>query len=409
MKGQKSLVWLAAALLALPLSALEVDEAELKNTGGNDSIVFVNYTGPHARIDSLASIKRLGADLGAPVAGNAAQPRTAGTSDRYSVIHAVDPAETTGLDADIIVIGSGATVDHVDNLRHIIAAYLTAAYGYSERDASTLAVFATVYNAVYRGNLGYFQGKYKQAVLSHLDAQNCGLALNYKEWPGRTQIVIPLYDVARGGISTVDTSVISDTQVVKRMQDDEDKNIESRKDMVDLKEREAEEASERAQEAQKTAVEEQSKLDEEKQKTEELRKEAEAAKEAADEAQKEADEAQKAADENPDDRQAQQEAAEKQEAAAEKQEELEQKQEELERQEAAEEEQRQRAEEAQQEAAGQQEFADRKNAEAQDERRNIAGDQQAVIRQEIENAAAPATYAIELTDESSMLSGMIKV
>ena len=55
-------------IAGLPVFSLGVDEEELKSTGSNDSIVFVNYTGPHSKIDSLASIKKLGSDLGMVVA-----------------------------------------------------------------------------------------------------------------------------------------------------------------------------------------------------------------------------------------------------------------------------------------------------------------------------------------------------
>lgn len=381
-------------LLALPVSALEVNENELKSTGNADTIVFVNYTGPHAKIDSLESIKKLGSDLGAAVAENPSARTAAGETARYSVIHAVDPNEKDKLDADIIFIGKNASVDHINNLRHIIASYLSAAYGYSQQDAQTVAVFVTVYNAVYRNDLTTFQNKYKKVVTDNLSADSCGLSVNYKDWPGSSQIVIPLFDV-NGGLSTVDTSVISDSQVVKNMQEDDGKNIESRKNMVDIKEREAEQAAEKAQEAQKTAVEEQKKLDEEKAKTEELKTEAE-------EAQAQAEEAKKTAEENPDDEQAQAEAEEKQAEAEEKQQAYEEQQ-------TVEQEQQAAAEEAKQTASEQQAVADKKNAEAQEERKVIAQDQQEVIQKEIADAAAPSAYGIELTDEASMLSGMIKI
>ena len=86
-------------------------------------------------------------------------------------------------------------MDHIDNLRRIIAAYLESAYGYSRQDSQTLAVFVTVYNAVYRGKLDVFKQKYKTVVTKNLTANKAGLALNYAEWPGKTQIVIPLSTV----------------------------------------------------------------------------------------------------------------------------------------------------------------------------------------------------------------------
>ena len=394
MKEHKiSLLFLIALVSAIPLSAQKVDEEELKSAG-NDTIVFINYTGPHSKIDSLASIKQLGSNLGTVVAKDTSKATSAGNPAKYSVIHAIDPEEKEKLDADIILVGADATVDHIDNLRRIIASYLVAAYGYSEKDAETVAVFVTVYNAVYRGNFDAYQKKYKKIVLDNLSPSNCGLSVNYTDWPGKSQIVIPLYDV-NGGLSTVDTSVISDTQVVKSMQEDDGKNVESRKEMVDIKEREAENASQKAQEAQKNAVQEQKKLTEEKQKTEAAQQEAETAR-------KEAEAAQKKADENPDDAEAQKEAEEKKIEAEEKQVAYEE-------QKTAQEEQQAAADNAAKEAAEQQAVADKKTSEAQEERKTIAQDQAEVIKKEIENAAAPSIYGIELTNDATMLSGLIKV
>ena len=385
-----------ALLISLSTTAfaLEVDENELKSTGTIDTVVFVNYTGPHAKIDSLNSIKKIGSDLGTVIAADPEKMTNTGAANKYSVIHAIDPSESGKLDADILLIGPNATVDHIKNLRYIIASYLSSAYGYSEQDAEPVAVFVTVYNAVYRGNTEYFAKKYKNIVNSNLTADKCGLALNYKDWPGKSQIVIPLYDV-KGGLSSVDTSVISDKEVVKHMQEDDDKNVESRKQMVDIKEREAEEATEKAQEAQKKAVEEQKKLQEEKQKTQEVKKEAETAK-------KEAEQAKKVAEKNPNDKKAQEEAAKKQEVAEEKQEELK-------AQEEKQAEQEEKTEEAKETAAEKQAVADKKTNEAQEERKEIAKDQQEVIEKAIKDAATPAVYGMELTDEDQLLSTLIKV
>ena len=386
------LIAVITVLLASAVFALGVDEEEIKSTQ-IETIVFINYTGPHSKIDSLASIKQLGTNLGIPVSKDITSQSKFGNS-KYSVIHAVDGSSKEKLDADILVIGSDATVDHINNLRHIIASYLVSAYGYSEKDAETVAVFVTVYNAVYRGKMDSFQKKYKDVVLNNLSQDKCGLSVNYEEWPGKSQIVIPLFDV-KGGLSTVDTSVISDTEVVKHMQEDDDKNVESRKEMVDIKEREAETATKKAQEAQKTAVQEQKKLTEEKAKTETVKKEAETAK-------KEAETAQKKAEENPKDQKLQKEAEEKKEAVKEAEKKVEE-------QKAAEEKQEQKTEEAKKEASEQQAVADKKTSEAQEERKTIAQDQAEVIKKEIENSTAPSAYGIELTNESSMLSGLIKV
>lgn len=351
----------AAILLSISTFALEVDEPELRGTS-TEQIEFINYTGPHKVIDSIAAIKAIGSTMGETIVPG--QPSTVGNRQKYFVVHAIDPSETSKLDADILFIGENATVDHIINLRRIISAYLSAAYKYSEKDADTLAVFITVYNAVYRGKYDVFSSKYKNVVMKNLSQNNCGLSTTYKEWPGRSEIVIPLFDV-NGGLSTVDTSVISDTTVVESMKEDEDKNVDPRKDMVDLKEREAEEASDKAQEAQKKAVEEQKKLTE---------------------TQKEAEEAKKEAEENP--------TEENIKKAEEKEEEVK--------------EQEKKTEEAKEEAKEQQEIADKKQNEAQEERKEIAKDQKEVQDKQAEIAKMGSEYGIILSDEANMLSRLVK-
>ena len=371
--------------------SLEVDKNEL-NTTGNEIIEFINYTGPHKVIDSAQAIKEIGSDLGKDISLSVSS--TNGSNEKYYVVHSVTSESKDQLDADIIYIGSSATVDHVDNLRRIISGYLQSAYNYSEKDANTLAVFITVYNAVYRGKLDTFKSKYTEDVVKNLSSENCGLSTNYKDWPGKSEIVIPLFDVKNGGLSTVDTSVIADSKVVDSMQEDEDRNIDSRKDMVDLKEREADESSEKAQEAQKEAVQEQKVLNETK-------KEAEEAKKEAEEAKKEAEEAKKVAEENPNDKKAQETAKEAEKKAEEATAKAEEKQQQVE-------EQQKKTDDAKEAAKEAQEIADKKQNEAQTERKEIAQDQQEIQQEKIAEAKANTEYGIIIVDEENLLSRLVK-
>ncbi len=385
---------LAVALLILSsLSALQVHKGELESAK-SDTIEFINYTGPHKKIETVDAIKGIGIDAGKKVKSEGIENNSrAGNRSKYYVIHCVDTSENSKLDADILFLGSDAQVDHIKNLRRIIAAYLSEAYGYSETDANTLSVFITVYNAVYRGNKTYFGDKYKEIVTTNLSS-DCGLSVNYSDWPGKTEIVIPLYDVTNGGLSTVDTSVISDSKVVSSMKEDDDKNIESRKDMVDLKEREAEDAQTKAKDAQKQATEEQKKLNEEKEKTAQAKEDADAAEKAAEEARKEALE-------NPDDEEAQKAAEEAEEAAQEAKEAYEE-------QKVIEEEQQHKTDEAREEAAEQQELADKKESEAQKERKEIAKDQNELQKEEAEKAKQNTAFGIMLVDEANLLSRLVE-
>lgn len=387
-----SVAMAAAFLAATSIFAIGVDEDEIRSV--NQTIVFENYTGPHATVDTLDQIKQIGRGLGSAIASDLDSQRTAGNTAKYYVIHAIDSSVAEKLDADILVLGTNASVDHIRNLRHIIAGYLSAAYNYSESDAQTIATFITVYNAVYRQNMDAFRSKYKDIVTSNLTASRAGLSTRYSEWPGNSQIVIPISDIS-GGLSTVDTSVISDREVINSMQEDDDKNIDARKDMVDIKEREAENANEKAQESQKAATEEQRKADE-------AQKQADQKKEDAQKAQQKADEAQKKADENPDDEQAQKEAQQAQKEADQA------KKAEDDAQQEADEAQK-KADEAKQTASEQQAVADKKQTEAQEERRTIAQDQEAVEKAEEAATNAPGVYGLSLASANSMNSAIVKV
>ena len=400
-------VFLVSLLISTNIFALEVDKTELQTTKST-TIEFISYTGPHKIIDSVEAIKGIGNSLGKEIAPSRDTSKTANLGNKYTVIHAIDENETGKFDADIIFINKDANVDHITNLRRIISAYLVSAYDYSEADADTLAVFITVYNAVYRGDLDSFKNKYKDVVVKNLSSNNCGLSVNYKDWPGASEIVIPLYDVKNGGLSTIETSVISDKKVVESMKEDDDKNIESRKEMVDIKEREAEESQEKANAAQKKAVEEQKKLKEEKQKTEEAKAEAKEAEKKSEQAKAEAEEAKKEAEANPEDEELQKVAEEKQEEAEAAEQEAEEKQEALEEQQEAEAAQEEKTAEAKEEAKTEQERADKKQTEAQTERKDIAKDQQIVQNNEIKEASTPSSYGIVLTDEANILSKLVK-
>ena len=378
---------------ALSLNAVEVNKEEIESVSEN-AVVFENYTGPHSVINTAEEIAAIGSGLGKVVAKNVESACTAGSPAKYQIIHAVDPNEKGKLDADIFIVGSSAMVDHINNVRRIIAAYLTTTYGYSSSDARTVATFVTVYNAVYRGQLDAFSKKYKKVVTDNLSSDKAGIALSYKEWPGKTQIVIPLNDI-NGGLSTVDTSVISDKKVVESMQDEEDKSVNTRKDMVSIKEREADKAQEKANAAQKKATEESAKLKEEQAK-------ANSAKKDADKAQEEADKAKKYAEENPNDANAQQEAQEKQDEANTKATLAEEQQK-------AAEEQAKVTEDAQNEASSAQATADTKRTEAQNERTSIAQDQQTLIREQTANENAATVYGLKAVDELGVMSALVKM
>ncbi|QTQ11792.1 hypothetical protein HRI96_06000 [Treponema parvum] len=377
----QKIVFLCAVVLInfSMLFALEVNRDEITSTRA-ETVIFENYTGPHSVIESVQAIKNIGRKLGNSLSNPAVSARI-GSGGRYYVIHAVDSNVKEKFDADIFVLEPSASVDHIANLRRIISSYLSSAYNYSESDADTLSVFITVYNAVYRGKIDFFKSKYKDVVTKELTPEKAGLALSYTQWPGMTQIVIPLSDPVSGGLSTVDTSAISDSNVVSSMREESDKGIDVRKNMVEIKEKEAAVAEEKAQAAQKQAVEGQKQLKADQEKLAEQKKEAE--------------KAQKKAEAAPGNKNLQKEAKAAEQKVAQTERKIE--------------EQKQKIEENVQKAETEQKKADTKNSEAVTERETIAKDQQQLINAMAANENVPSAYALRLYNEAKRLSVLVKV
>ena len=215
---------------------VSVDRDELASIG-DQTIKFINYVGPHEFVNTLDQIRGIGRTLGESI--DPGENGEASVGGKYRVLHIVSPDIEEGLDADIFILEPEAAVDHIANLRTIIAGYLETAYGFTSRDAYLLAEFITYYNAVYRGDLAMATQRYKAPVTDELTADKMGLDTHYSNWAGKTQMLIPLRgDGVRGegAPPVVDTSAISDEQVIEEMRNEEDMGLDSRRDMVDLRE-----------------------------------------------------------------------------------------------------------------------------------------------------------------------------
>ena len=198
MKMQKCKILLAVFILAVitVTGYTQVNRDELQDL---PPVVFINYEGPHAVLNTREEIRQLGVVLGRQISERegALAPTLAamtveqkreysykfesGTANRYFIIHCVSGPDGNKMDADILGLGVDTGVDHIRNLRVIIQGYLQMAYNYNERDAALLAEFITIYNAVYRGNWDYFTSRYKNQVIDNLTRDKAGLSIRYDE------------------------------------------------------------------------------------------------------------------------------------------------------------------------------------------------------------------------------------
>ncbi len=245
-----------AAVLISPLWSQDLDESELKSVDIG-TVEFVNYEGPHDRIDSLSQILGIGRSLASGMSGGSVL-----LDGKYRIKRIYD-AEQELLSADIFILEASAQVDHIRNLRRILAAYIEQAYGYSFEEAELLAEFASYYNAVHRGDAGYFSSSYQPMVVSFLDPAKAGLATVYSQWPGNTQLLLPLTAAMfSDGEGKIATDALTGDEVINELRGEEDKGIPERKEMTELKEREIEEDQGKIEEAKDALAEEKSAIEE---------------------------------------------------------------------------------------------------------------------------------------------------
>jgi hypothetical protein len=390
--------YLCTALFILALSPVFTQNVDREELEKNQAAVnFINYEGPHSRLDTVEQIRNIGYQLGLSVKNGAA---SAGTNNRYFVIHSVSAPEGDKLDADVFGLGVDAAVDHIRNLRLIIQGYLQGAYDYSAGDAALLARYVTIYNAVFRGDWNFYNGRYKTPVVQNLTSEKAGISVRFDEWPGQTLMTIPLGTGLPGSLSAIDTSSLTDEQVTSEMRRDGG-GIEDRQGMVDLKEREADEATQSATLQREAIAEEEKNIERDKEETtaqrQRVEQEQRRTEQQRQEAQRQQQEAQRQQQQAQQDaeagrisqqeaRQRQQEAQRQQQEAQRQQQEARQREQELARQQEENkrrEEELARREQAQeerrQEAAATEARAEQKTQEAQQERAEIAKDQQAII------------------------------
>jgi hypothetical protein len=187
---------LALLALAAFLPAQGVDKPEIQSVAGR-TLEFINYVGPQTIIETKAQIRGIGEAIGSSIASGSP---AAGDAAKYQAIHVVDPAVKTGFDADIIVLGKNAKVDHIETCA-----------GSSRLPGKGLRLFGGgrrplghLHHHLQRGLPREHRRalrRYKPKVMSYLEKAKVGLSLHWTMWAGKSQIVIPSQLVLRGATS----------------------------------------------------------------------------------------------------------------------------------------------------------------------------------------------------------------
>ncbi len=234
----RSLLAIVALVVVVPsLVSIDLDRDELESVSGVD-LVFESYTGPVDQFDTAEEIRGIGRALADGVLAGG----TGTYAGKYRAQRILEPNLERAFAADIVEFLPDASVDHIDNVRRILAGYLERAWGYVPSDADLVARFVTLYNAVYRGE-GALLERYRSGVARYVDVDHLGLALSFREWPGGTQLIIPLSDGARRmSLGAVEPRELLDPRITARLRERFDRGVPERKELIEFIERVIEES-----------------------------------------------------------------------------------------------------------------------------------------------------------------------
>jgi hypothetical protein len=245
-----------ALLFAGIAAALEVDVDEIRTK----RVEFINYRGDAKKADPASEVEEIGKKLSRGVDAGRVRFHM-----KYSILRAESKEEPERYSADIFYIDRDAKVGHIDRVRRITTAYFMNKYGYTRAQARAISLFLSYYNAVHRGDLGYFGKKYKSVVLKNISGRNAGISTKYWEWPGATAMLIPLTEQSKKGkIDSVEPDLLSDSKTIEEIRKDR-KALPERKEMTELREKKLEK--------DKKELKDEKKLQEQEKKTIEKKKE----------------------------------------------------------------------------------------------------------------------------------------
>lgn len=164
-------------------SKAPLGESEIK---GSKKIEFINRSLRKASDEIIQE----NTEIGRKLAETLAKENTAAVDGVK--IQRVLPGADGKLGADILYLSETQSFDHVNSIARIIASYVEKSFQYKVGNAETLAQYILYYNATHRKDSKFFAKKYTEGVIAATSSDKLGIDTVYKNWPGKTQIIIPI-------------------------------------------------------------------------------------------------------------------------------------------------------------------------------------------------------------------------
>ncbi len=140
------------------------------------------------------------------------------------------------LGADLVLISNKTNLGHINRLQRVLAAYIEKNFQFEPTEARTASRFVLYYNAKNRGNVNVIKNRYDLEVLKNLDPQKIGIDRSYKNWAGKTTLLLPLRKnlVGREG-KDLNLKVLRDAGAVSGAEKEALRDVEKKRNKVEVK------------------------------------------------------------------------------------------------------------------------------------------------------------------------------
>lgn len=228
--------------LSLPVFAQSGPKLGEKEVRASGRVNFVNRSAARADEETKGTNAKTGAAISEALKKDAKSPASV---DGITALRILPDEKKFG--ADLISIGKDADFGHINSIQRILSGYIKSNFGYSEQNSDTLATYILYYNAIHRKDSNYVKRKYNDEVVKNAQADKIGIGKRYTEWPGKTQIVVPIVT----NILSEDGKDLETDELEKEVNKDLDKKKEGQEDkkkMDDLQREKLEEEKRKLQE-----------------------------------------------------------------------------------------------------------------------------------------------------------------
>jgi hypothetical protein len=225
----KYILYMIAGLFFLDIFAedkTKLEESEIKEA---EKIEFQNKS----RKKAASETKFLHESIGKKLAGLVSnKPDEMHSLDGVRAIR-IASTEKNKFGADVIYLDANTSFGHINSIQRVLSGYIQIAFDYNGAKADILAIYVLYYNGMHRGNISFFESKYSKALLKKLSSPNVGIAIKYKDWPGKTEIIIP---IEKNALKEFQKDVTLDEleNEVNKMINDKKNGDEDRKKFADL-------------------------------------------------------------------------------------------------------------------------------------------------------------------------------